>query len=156
MMMMMLDEEVPVPYERRIWARKWLLRREQKGAFYTLFQELAVEDTAAFSDYMRMPYPKFAALVELIGPCIKKEDTMKRMFIPPSERLALTIRFLATGESFQSLSFQFRIGRATVGGIVTQVCKAIYDVLGKVLSSKHPTKRKNGMKFQSCFTHDGT
>ena len=130
-MMMMLDEEVPVPYERRIWAREWLLRREQKGAFYTLFQELAVEDTAAFSDYMWMPYPKFAALVELIGPCIKKEDTMKRMSIPPSERLALTIRFLVTGESFQSLSFQFRIGRATVGGIVTQVCKAIYDVLGK-------------------------
>lgn len=84
-----------------------------------------------FSNYMRMPYPKFVALAELIGPHVKKQDTFMRMSIPPSERLALTICFLATGESFQSLSFQFRIGKATVSGIVTEVCDAIYDVLGK-------------------------
>jgi len=80
-----------------------------------------------------MPYSNLVALAELIGPYIKKKDTVMRMSIPPSERLALAIRFLATGESFQSLSFQFRIGKATVSGIVTEVCEAIYDVLGKDL-----------------------
>ena len=96
-----------------------------------LFQELAIEDTPGFSEYMRMPYPKLVALAELIGPYIKKQDTIMRMSIPPSERLAVTIRFLATGESFQSLSFQVRIGKTTVSNIVMEVCDAIYDVLGK-------------------------
>ena len=131
MMMMMLEEEMPVTYERRMWARQSLLRREERGTFNTLFQELAVEDTPGFNEYMRMPYPKFVALADLIGPYIKKQDTCMRISIPANERLALTIRFLATGETFQSLSFQFRIGKATVSGIVTEVCDAIYAVLGK-------------------------
>ena len=42
---MMQDKELPVSYERRMWARQWLLRTEQRGAFHTLFQELAVEDS---------------------------------------------------------------------------------------------------------------
>ena len=144
LMMMMLDEELPVTYERRTWARQWLLRREQRGAFHSLFQELAAKDTLGFSDYMRMPYPKFVALAELIGPYVKKQDTFMRMSIPPSERLALTIHFLATGESFQPLSFQFRIGKATVSGILTEVCDAIYDVLGKdVLQTPNQAEKWN-------------
>lgn len=78
-----------------------------------------------------MPYPKFVTLADLIGPYIKKQDTSMRISIPASERLALTICFLATGETFQSLSFQFCIGKATVSGIVMEVCDAIYAVLGK-------------------------
>ena len=93
LLMMMQDEELPVSYERRMWARQWLLRREQRGAFHTLFQELAVEDTPGFSEYMRIPYSFYSFM---------------RMSIPPSERSALAIRFLATGKSFQSLSFLFR------------------------------------------------
>ena len=40
LIMMMEDEELPISYERKMWARQWLLRREQRGAFHTLFQEL--------------------------------------------------------------------------------------------------------------------
>ena len=55
----------------------------------------------------------------------KKQDTPMRMAIPPRERLTLTLRFQVTGESFQSLSFQFRIGEATVGEIIIEVCEVI-------------------------------
>ena len=55
-LMMMLDEDSPVYVQRRTWARQWLLRREDKGAFHTIFQELAIEDTAGFSEYMRMTF----------------------------------------------------------------------------------------------------
>ena len=33
LLMIMQDEELPISYERRMWARQWLLRREQRGAF---------------------------------------------------------------------------------------------------------------------------
>ena len=49
--LMMLDEDSPPHLERKTWARQWLLRKE-KGAFHTIFQELAIEDAAGFTEYM--------------------------------------------------------------------------------------------------------
>ena len=73
---------------------------------------------------MRMPYAKFLQLADMLSESIKKQDTPMRMAISPRERLALTLRFLASGESFQS-----RIGKATVGEIIIEVCEAIYHAL---------------------------
>lgn len=50
-----------------------------------------------------------------------------RSSIPPGERLALTIKFSATEETFSSLSFQFL--RTTIGEIVMEVYIAIIDLL---------------------------
>ena len=130
MMMMLQDEEASSKIvSRKVWARKWLLRRPEKGVFYTLFKELALEDSGGFREFMRMPYEKFCELAEVVSENITKENTVIRMAIPPRERLALTLRFLVTGESFESLSFQFRIGKTTIGNIVLEVCSAIYDSL---------------------------
>ena len=49
--------------------------------------------------------------------------------IPAEERPAITLRFLATGESYESLMYQFHVHRTTIGKIVIEVCKAIYEVL---------------------------
>lgn len=43
----------------------------------------------------------------------------------------MTLRFLATGETFRSLSFQFRISRSAISYIVRDVCQAIFKVLGE-------------------------
>ncbi len=130
-MMMMMDDHPTVTVERKTWARNWLLRRTERGAFHTIFRELSIEDTAGFSEFMRMPYSKFIELVEVINPRIVKRDTRMRDAISPSERLAICIRYLATGETFRSLSFQFRIGRTTISEIVIDVCTAIFNELGE-------------------------
>ena len=44
----------------------------------------------------------------------------------PAERLALTLRFLATGESFRSHHFKFRISRLAISYFVTEVCEALW------------------------------
>lgn len=41
------------------------------------------------------------------------------------ERLALTIRILATGETYRSLSYQFRISTRAISYIIKEVCEAI-------------------------------
>ena len=43
------------------------------------------------------------------------------------EKLALTVRYLATGESYTSLSCQFRVGRSTISKFLPEVCRAIQD-----------------------------
>ena len=45
--------------------------------------------------------------------------------IPPRLKLAATIRFLSTGESYKS--FQFRIHNSTLSLFVPEVCQAIFN-----------------------------
>ena len=131
-LMQLLDDDPPAAIERRVWTREWIKRREELGTYHTLFRELAAENILGFGEYMRMPHAKFLTLVEAVGPLLTKQETHMRTSIAPNERLALAIRYLATGETFQSLSFQFRIGKpSTVSQIVMEVCDAIYQVLGR-------------------------
>ena len=71
---------------------------------------------------------------------MKKETTNFREPISASERLSITLRFLATGESQQSLSFAYRIGKATVSKIVRETCDAIYEVLAPTFVRSPKTK----------------
>ena len=45
------------------------------------------------------------------------------------EKLAVTIRFLATGESFESLQYQYIIHRTTIAQFVPEVCFQVYKIL---------------------------
>ena len=85
---------------RRWWVRPWILRRRQYGAYDTLMKELEAEDIPGYKSFQRL-YPEvFKQLLEKVTPLIKKKDTPMRMSIPPAVRLALTLRYLATGNFF--------------------------------------------------------
>ena len=60
-----------------------------------------------------------------MGPRIEKQDTMMRKALPPGLKIAITSRFLASGEKYPSLMYSFRVARNTVCLIVPEVCKAI-------------------------------
>ena len=51
--------------------------------------------------------------------------------LSPGEKLACTLRFLATGDSYEDLHFHFRISTAAISLFVPEVCDAIYDSLKK-------------------------
>ncbi|XP_046864372.1 protein ALP1-like [Xenia sp. Carnegie-2017] len=117
--------------KRKIWTKKWILRRESQGAFTNLIREINVEDPEKFRQYHRVERRSFEEILGIVSPHIEKKDTQLRASIKPSERLSVTLRFLATGESFRSLSFQYRIGERTISGIVEDTCKALYATPGK-------------------------
>ena len=52
-----------------------------------------------------------------------------RQPISAEEKLAVTLRFLATGESYSSLSFLFRMHETTISRFVPIMCCFIYQVL---------------------------
>ena len=72
---------------------------------------------------------RFEHLLSVVGPVLTKKSCRSRQTISAAERLMVTLRFLATGDSQQSQSFLFRIGRATVSHIVRETCAAIWTAL---------------------------
>ncbi|GFY58198.1 DDE Tnp4 domain-containing protein, partial [Trichonephila inaurata madagascariensis] len=79
---------------------------------------------------LRMGVSTFEKLVALLSPTIKRKNTSMRKAILAAKRIALTLRYLATGETQSSLSYQFRIAQNTISGIIPAVCAAICHHLG--------------------------
>ena len=88
---------------RTIWTKQWLLRRDDLGAFDTLLAELRMEDQACFLNFLRVSPGIFDSLLDQVSPIIRKKDTTYRKSISPAMRLAITLRFLATGKYFRCL-----------------------------------------------------
>ena len=83
---------------------------------------------------------RFEHLFTLVGQRIEKRTTRIRKPIFEPRRIALTLRYLATGESQKPLSPSYRIGKSTVCQIVSETALAIYNSLKdpyiKIPSSK--------------------
>ena len=79
--------------------------------------------------YIRMTPERFEHLLSLVGPLVTKTNTRMREAISAAERLTLTLRYLASGDDQQSLSFLYRIGRTTVSHIIQETLTAIWLAL---------------------------
>ena len=53
-------------------------------------------------------------LLKIVAPIIEKKDTKFRKAISLGQRSVIISRFLASGKSQQSLSYSYRVGKATV------------------------------------------
>ena len=52
-----------------------------------------------------------------------------RNAVTPEARIAATLRFLATGRSFEDLKFATFVSPQALGKIIPETCKAIYEAL---------------------------
>ena len=109
--------------KHKMWVRSAFANKEK--SCYNLIKELSMWDHEMYFRYMRMSPSRFEHLLTLIAPKITKKTTNYREPIPPDQRLSLTLRHLATGESQISLRLQYRIGRQTISKIIPETCKAI-------------------------------
>ena len=109
--------------------KPWLERRNQLGVYDALLSELRLEEEEEYKNYLRMTPGCFNELLELVKEDITKKPTNMRDAISPKLKLAVTLRFLSTGESFASLQFQFRTHRSTISQFIPVVCEVIYSSL---------------------------
>jgi len=94
-----------------------------------VFVELLYEPSGEFENFSRMSLSDFEYLLTLISPIISKQYTQLRDSIPAKIRLAITLRFLATGDSYKSLHFLFKVSSQIISKIIPEVCAAINQVL---------------------------
>ena len=91
------------PQRRRIRPRRWYLRpwvkeRENYGHFHQLMPVLRTTDPDTYRKYLRVNHALFEQILGRIKPRIQRQDTNWKKALEPGLRLAITLRFLATGE----------------------------------------------------------
>lgn len=114
--------------KRSVWTRQWLLDRNEKGFHNNLIKELDDSFPDLYKNFVRLPKNLFIVLLEKIKSKIEKMNFLRES-ISAETRLLITLRFLATGESFTSLGYQFRVSKAAISLMIPEVCEAIHDAL---------------------------
>nr|XP_022907225.1 uncharacterized protein LOC111418789 [Onthophagus taurus] len=82
-----------------------------------------------FENFHRMSPQDFEYLLLQTALLISKEDTQLRDAIPAKVRLAITLWFLATGDSYKSLHLLFKASNQSISKIMPEVCSALNHVL---------------------------
>jgi hypothetical protein len=68
-----------------------------------LLRELNIEDGSGFRNFVSMLKNDFEILLQKIGPITERKDTKYREAIHASIRLAVTLRYLASGAILRSV-----------------------------------------------------
>ena len=105
--------------KRRVWVRPSLDRSKYNGN--RMLADYIQDDLigfgpgegirSTFQNFLRMTCTDFEDILKMIGPKIKRQNTNFRVPISINERLAVTLRFLASGDSFMDLSYLFKISQ---------------------------------------------
>lgn len=118
-----------VKKKKRVWVRDWIKKRNTLGATNNICRELSLEDQGGYRNFFRMDPNLHLYLFNKIKLTIQKKDTNMRLAIPAECKLDVTLRFLATGDSFSSLQYLFRIPKNTISTFIPEVLDAIYSAL---------------------------
>lgn len=114
--------------QTRRWSKDWFLKR-QKYTHENLLKDFMLTEVADFKNYVRLNVEQFQELLKLVTPLIQKKNTVMRDAIPPFQRLSVTLRYLATGNSLEDLKFHSAISPQSLSLIIMETCDAIIHVL---------------------------
>ena len=152
----LMDSDDEKPTRGKTW--EGVKRRKQSG----YFNKLKVKGRLGFREMFRMDVGDFDFIVGKISHLISPRQMSNfddYLPIMSDERRALTLRYIATGESFQSLSFQFRISLNAVSYIIKGCCNALVDellpVFVKTLSSEQEWLEIS-KKFETTWNYPHT
>ncbi|KAI8432791.1 hypothetical protein MSG28_013744 [Choristoneura fumiferana] len=87
------------------------------------------EESGQFQNFCRMAPEDFDHLLSLTIEKIRKSSTNFRDSIPAYDKLAVTLRFLATGDSYESLMYFTKMSKSTICNAISEVCAAINEAL---------------------------
>ncbi|XP_052131636.1 putative nuclease HARBI1, partial [Frankliniella occidentalis] len=136
--------------------KRWHVRpifqdREIYGAWFSLIPLMKEADTDEYYRFFRMTPDCFDWLLEQVSPFITKKSNRKS--ISAGERLAITLRYLASGDSQSSLSYLFRVSNQAISKIVTETTAVIWYTLKPVVFEQlnEDFWRRKAAEFESMW-----
>ncbi|KAJ8042925.1 hypothetical protein HOLleu_09811 [Holothuria leucospilota] len=80
---------------------------------------------------IRMTPEIFHELVDALSPLLEKKDKFMRKALEPELKIAITLCYLAIGDSYKSLMYSFSVSHNTICRIIPETCEVIF---GEVMS----------------------
>jgi hypothetical protein len=117
---------------RTLWMRPFLSGRSNSE---TVTREVLL-DSYLFKNFTRTSKSEFEYLLNAVGPRITKRDMNMRSAILITTILAITLRFVATGDSYRTLMYLFKVHFSSICCIVMEVCEALIDSLKEFIKVK--------------------
>ena len=133
------EETIYWKRKRSIWTKAWLKRRSVFG-HGNLIKELELSSPLDYKNYLRMCPSTFGELLNLLRPLYREKIPMREA-ISPKQRLFATLRFLASGLTFENLKFETAIAAQTLGRIIIETCEAVTRVLKNYIQVRRNDKR---------------
>ncbi|KAJ8881453.1 hypothetical protein PR048_017934 [Dryococelus australis] len=81
---------------------------------------------------------------------IGEKGTRFRQSVPVKVRMAITLRFLATGYSYTSLQYLFKISKQRISKIVPETCKALMKVLRQYITASAKAREDSKIRKIYC------
>ena len=104
------------------------MKKRNKYTHLNLLRELRSNDPDDFKNYLRMDCGVLDELLNILKPYLTRQDTRLRKSITAESRLEATLRFLATGRSYEDLKYSTAISAQALGYIIPETCRTIYEV----------------------------
>jgi hypothetical protein len=92
-------------------------------------RDLEFDEDVLFNNFPRMSKTNFYTLLRIVEPMITKQNTGFRESVPAEMKLAITLRYLATGNSFMSLMYLFKVSKQFISSVLPAVLKAVIGSL---------------------------
>ncbi|XP_052747354.1 uncharacterized protein LOC128199910 isoform X1 [Bicyclus anynana] len=158
-----MDDEIVVLWwylnrrqnKRKHWVHPILRERFSLGTFETLMGELR-RDESKFFNYFRMTATTFDDLLGRLD--IRVRDTSFRECICPEQRLAICLRYLASGCSFKEIHYSYRVGVSTISKLIKEMTHVIWENLKTDFLKLPDTEREwediaSGFERKANFPH---
>nr|CAH7721791.1 unnamed protein product [Callosobruchus chinensis] len=114
-----------------------MYKNQHRYSGSTLLSDLWLEEsTGQFKNFVRMSSENFEILINLIGPKVENKNTRFQEAIPFKERLATTMRFLATGDSYTSLQYLLKVSKELISQIVPELTELWRLIVTKQMREK--------------------
>ena len=86
---------------------------------------LHLDDPMTYRNFIQMPPQPYQELEQRITAEFQRDRTLMRDPVSPGVKLAVTNRHLATGDSYITLQYAFRVASPTIEKFVPEVCDTI-------------------------------
>ncbi|XP_055843838.1 uncharacterized protein LOC129910464 [Episyrphus balteatus] len=120
--------------KRRLeWTREWLRKNQnQFTAKENILKEIQFRSNEIYhlNCFFDITEKQFRFLVNKLGPLITNyQPHRKKKFFSAEERLAITLKYLATGEFHSCRNYCFRASKPVILKMIGDICMNIYETL---------------------------